>query len=111
MAMTDKMRDILESRTPPGGIVKGRFEPFKSHVDGSIITNSAELKKHNERNNVINVREWGNDSYCDLSAKKTREEDYLAESPRHVKQRKEDIAKAIQKCEQGYVPTKIEEGE
>lgn len=111
MAMTEKMREILESRTPPGGIVKGKFDAFKSHVDGSVITNRAELEKHNQRNNVVDVREWGNDSYCDLSAKKTREEDYLNDSPRHKKQRKEDIAKAIQKCEQGYTPTKIVEGE
>ncbi|GAG40321.1 unnamed protein product, partial [marine sediment metagenome] len=34
VAMTDKMREMLASRTPPGAIVRGKIEPFKSHVDG-----------------------------------------------------------------------------
>lgn len=41
----------------PMGFVKGKFEPFKSQVDGSIITTQRDLTAHNARNNVCNLHD------------------------------------------------------
>lgn len=38
--------------TAPNGVVKGKFEPFKSMVDGSLIASQRDLEEHNKRNNV-----------------------------------------------------------
>ena len=102
--MSDNMREILRSRTPPGMIKRRRMEAFKSHVDGTVVTNKTELEAHNRRNDVIDAREWGNDSYCDTDAKKEREARILGTSQKENRQRKEDFVEAVQKVEQGYKP-------
>lgn len=38
--------------TAPTGIVTGKFEAFRSNLDGSLIRNQRELEDHNRRNNV-----------------------------------------------------------
>lgn len=106
--MSANMRDILESRKFPGTIVKG-VEAFKSPIDGSVITNQQELAEHNRKNDVIDVREWGNDQFCDLDAKKEREEFYTGTSQKQKKERIETIKDSIQKVEAGHVPARQEE--
>ena len=98
------MREILQSRTPPGMIKPRTMEAFKSHVDGTVVTNQTELEAHNRRNDVIDAREWGNDSYCDTDAKKEREARIQGTSQKENRQRKEDFVEAVQKVEQGYKP-------
>ena len=98
------MREILRSRTPPGMIKPRTMEAFKSHVDGTVVTNQSELEAHNKRNDVIDIREWGNDSFCDLGAKKEREARIQGTSKIENKKRHEDIIEAVQKVEQGYKP-------
>lgn len=39
------------------GFVKGKFEAFKSTVDGSLISNARDLAEHNKRNRVVNLNE------------------------------------------------------
>ena len=36
-------------------------EPFKSHVDGSIISDRKQLKEHNQRNGVTNSADYSSD--------------------------------------------------
>ena len=98
------MREILQSRTPPGLIKPRTMEAFKSHVDGTVVTNQSELEAHNRRNDVIDVREWGNPYFCDLDAKKEREARINGTSKIEKKKRTEDIIEAVQKVEQGYKP-------
>ncbi len=98
-----KIQEILRSRQPPGGICRN-MEAFKSHVDGSIVTNQAERREHNRRNDVIDVREWGNDSFCNLDAKKEREAHYLGTSVKERNSRQASIRESINKLEQGYKP-------
>ena len=99
------LAEILASRKAPGMIVRNKIEAFKSSVDGSVVTNKKELDEHNRRNDVIDVREWGNDQFCDLDAKKEREARILGTSVTENKKRKNDFAESVQKLEQGYKPT------
>lgn len=102
------MQDILRSRKAPGSIVR-KVTAFKSHVDGSVVTNQKELDEHNRKNDVIDVREWGNDQFCNTTAKKEREEFYLGTSTKEKRARTATIHDSIQKLEQGYKPTIGEE--
>lgn len=103
------MAEILACRKAPGMVIRGKVEAFKSHVDGSIVTNKRELDAHNKRNDVIDVREWGNDQFCDLDAKRKREEFYLGTSKEAKQERVKTINESIQKLEQGYKPRTGEE--
>ncbi len=105
--MRANMRDILQSRKAPGTIVK-TVQQFKSPVDGKVIRTKGELDEHNKRNDVIDVREWGNDSFCDLDAKKEREAFYLGTSTKEKKKRVTAIRESIQKLEQGYKPPPLQ---
>lgn len=35
--------------------IHGDIEPFISHVDGSLIDDRGKLRRHNQRNNVVNM--------------------------------------------------------
>jgi len=37
------------------------FEPFKSPIDGKMINSRAQLKEHNRRHEVTDVRDYGNE--------------------------------------------------
>ena len=82
----------------PESYVSGRFEPFKSSVDGSIIRNRYELEEHNRRNNVVSVA----DGYTDEQVKKG-EMGKPAPKP-DAKDIKKDIAESIQMVNSGYKP-------
>jgi hypothetical protein len=78
------------------------FEPFRSPVDGSVITNSRELSEHNKRNNVVPLH----DGYDEAAVKKFTETDWQKPLDQERKQDLgQDMEKAIQKLEQGYKPT------
>lgn len=82
----------------PMGFVTGKFEPFKSQVDGSIITCQHDLKAHNERNNVTNLHEGYDEATIikgDFGNKKIVPD---------KKEIKADIAEAIHKVAAGYKP-------
>jgi len=82
--------------TAPKGFVKGKFEPFKSTVDGSVITCDRELRAHNARNNVVSMA----DGY-------STEELLTAKPKEEVLDKKElvkDITEATHKVAQGYKP-------
>ena len=41
--------------------IGGSFEPFKSPVDGTVIRNPRDLKSHNSRHGVTDIREYGDE--------------------------------------------------
>jgi len=85
--------------TAPKGFVKGKFEPFRSVVDGSIITTQREMDEHNRRNNVVSLA----DGYDDATIKAGN----FGRKP-EVLDKKEiaaDIAESIHMVQNGYKPT------
>lgn len=90
--------------TAPVGFVTGKFEPFKSQVDGSVITCQADLREHNIRNNVANLHDgWSEEKI--LAGE-------IGEKPKPVDKKEiaEDIQESIQMVTQGYKPKVAEEG-
>lgn len=99
---TDVRKIIL---TAPQGCVKGKFQPFKSQLDGSIITCNRELNEHNKRNNVCLLGEgYSND---DILNGKIGQEVPKAPSKKEIAQ---DVYDAIKQCEGGYKPIIQSEG-
>jgi putative FmdB family regulatory protein len=87
---------VIESA--PKGFVKGKFEPFRSIVDGSIITTERDMQEHNKRNGVVNLA----DGYDDKTVKEGnygKKDDQL-----DAKERIDDIQEAIHDLNQGYKP-------
>lgn len=84
--------------TPPESFVSGRFEPFKSTVDGTVIRNRKDLEEHNRRNNVVSVA----DGFTDDQVKRGE----MGRPPEKPKPEdiKKDIAESIQMVNSGYKP-------
>lgn len=60
------MEKTWETHPPSKGpqiLVRGSFEPFKSPVDGRIITTHRALEKHNKENEVVDSREFSQEYY------------------------------------------------
>jgi hypothetical protein len=90
------MRKVI--RTAPKGFVKGKFEPFKSPVDGTVISTERALRDHNARNNVVNIH----DGYPEERVIKG---DYMGPPPKPDKKDiSKDIYEAARMLEQGYKP-------
>lgn len=84
------------------------FEPFKSTVDGSIITCERELREHNKRNNVVNIHE----GYDEKGLKDLTKKDFNKELDKErSKDLKQDMAIAVEKLHQGYKPQPAIEGD
>lgn len=87
--------------TAPTGHVKGKFEQFRSSVDGTLIRTEKDLREHNRRNGVVNL----NEGYTDEELK-----NYTPPPP--VVPTKEEIAadivEAIEEVKHGYKPQKIQ---
>ena len=86
--------------TAPRGFVKGKFEPFKSTVDGTIITSRAGLDEHNKRNNVVCIAD-GYDEATILSGA------YGKSAPEELDkdELREDLLESLHIVNQGYKPT------
>lgn len=99
---TDVRKIILSA---PQTCVTGKFEPFKSSVDGTIISNGRELAEHNRRNNVCLLGEgYSND---DILNGKIGQQEQKGPDKKEIAQ---DIYDAIKKCESGYKPIIQSEG-
>lgn len=81
----------------PMGFVKGKFEPFKSKVDGSIITCQRDLEEHNKKNNVVLLGD-GYDNETILAGNFGKKEELTD------RDRKQDIVEAVQALNAGYKP-------
>ena len=84
--------------TPPQSFVTGKFDAFKSTVDGSIIRTNRELQEHNRRNNVVSMADGFSEDKI-LSGDFGQKEHKL-----DPKELKADIAEAIHKVSAGYRP-------
>lgn len=82
----------------PKGFVSGKFEPFISHVDGSLITSQRDMQEHNRRNGVVNLAD-GYDNEAVIKG------DYLKPPEADKSDLKADIAEATAMVSQGYKPT------
>ena len=86
-------------KTAPISFVKGRFEAFKSSVDGSIITSERSMREHNARNGVVNLADGYSDEAVRKGAFNRREE------RTDMGELRRDIGEAIEKINYGYVPS------
>lgn len=82
-------------RTPPKGFVSGRWEAFKSPVDGSIISTAQDLKRHNQRNNVMSMA----DGHSTEQLMKM-----TGAPPKREEVKKGDVIEAIRALQQGADP-------
>ncbi len=85
-------------RTAPTGVVTGKFEAFRSMVDGSLIRNKRELAEHNRRNGVVNL----NDGWSEEKIKSGQ----IGEKPRQESkaEKAQDVIAAIHAVKNGYKP-------
>ena len=91
-------RMVKRILTAPTGVVTGKFEPFKSSVDGTLIRCQKDLREHNLRNGVVNVQDG-------FPEEKVIAGDFnRVEAKLDPNERKQDIAEAIHKVTQGYRP-------
>ena len=90
-----KVSTTQSARTNKSAYVRGEIDPFVSQVDGSYVDSRQALRRHNARNDVIDVRDWGNDSYCNLDAKKEREQKILGTHKATNEKRRRDISDTI----------------
>lgn len=83
----------------PQSFVKGRFEAFKSTVDGTIISSESALQEHNKRNNVRSMSEgYTTEALMEMTTKPR-------ETPKvDKKEVAADIVDAIRQVEAGYKP-------
>ncbi len=85
--------------TAPMGMVKGKFDPFISPVDHSVISTERDLSEHNKRNGVVNIQEG-------YSEEKVLRGDFGQKRPdNNVKEVADDVQQAIQDVTHGYKPT------
>lgn len=82
----------------PKSFVKGRFDPFVSTVDGSVIHNARELEEHNKRNDVRSLAD-GYDEQTILSGGMAKK------APEPTKEETmKDVAEAVYEVSNGYKP-------
>ena len=86
------------ARKKDGVSLHTKFEPFVSPVDGSVISDRAQLRRHNEKNNVVQTSEFGTEHW-DIK-RKERERFYNGEhTSAETWKRKAEIYEAINKAE------------
>lgn len=86
----------------PKGFMRGKFEPFRSTVDGTIIANHRDMVEHNKRNGV----ECLADGY---SNEKVLSGDFGKREMTPITSAKEladDVMSAAIQVRDGYKPTK-----
>jgi hypothetical protein len=109
--VTHKLIEIPTDHKPPARktpFLKFEQEPFRSPVDGSIISNARQLRAHNREHNVIDSRDWGNKEMCNTDAKRDREQIQAGTHVATNKQRKADVVEAFNRVEAGHKPIKEE---
>lgn len=83
--------------------IQGEIEPFRSHVDGTMITSRRELREHNERNGVVDGGEVLQDQAPHIKAR----EDYYAGRPHDTERRTDALKFAVELHERGRTPADI----
>jgi len=75
------VRMVKKVFSAPKGYVRGKFEAFKSSVDGTIIANHRDMQEHNRRNDVVCLA----DGYSDEKVR-------AGQAIQPLKQEKSDVA-------------------
>ena len=93
-------RVLAQVLTPPRIFTK-KFEPYRSPVDGTMISTARELAEHNKRNRVVQLHE----GYDEKAVQNFVNRDWhnVPEKERKA-DLKNDMEKVIQKLEEGYKP-------
>ncbi len=61
---TLELVEITDGSGPTARVfIQGDIESFVSPVDGSVITDRAQLREHNKRNDVVNSAEFSKEHY------------------------------------------------
>ena len=80
--------------------IQGDIESFVSPVDGSVITDRAQLREHNKRNNVVNYHEF--DTSTQNVRREERERLHSGEhTPQETMARKREIYEVFNRAERG----------
>lgn len=85
----------------PLGFVKGKFEQFRSQVDGTLIRTEQDLREHNKRNGVVLLGE----GYSEEELKNLK-----PSKPQEVSKEEviKDIMESMKEVESGYKPERVE---
>ena len=93
---------FLPQMLTAASVMVKNMQPFRSPVDGSIISNKRELAEHNRRNNVVNLH----DGYDEKAVKGFTETDWNKSSEKErTKDLSADMEQAVEKLQSGYKPT------
>ena len=87
--------DESAKRADGGSAIHGDISSFVSPVDGSVITDRAQLREHNIRNNVVNNQEFSQEHY----ERKAKERSESGNSRKEVFARKQAMYDEIIKQE------------
>lgn len=82
-AKTGKLREVRMER-PQTHEIQGEIKPFRSQLDGSMITSRKELREHNRRHNV--TQDTFNEAYA--AKQKEREAFYSTDQSYDSERRK-----------------------
>jgi DUF917 family protein len=89
------MLEVTVQRTNSSGVlIRGDIEPFKSVVDGSVISGRAALREHDKRHNVTNPADFKNEW---AAKRKERDRAYTPGSGYDRERRIEHIKRALEK--------------
>lgn len=89
------MEEVTARRSKYTGVlVRGDIEPFKSVVDGSVISGRAALRDHDKRHNVTNPADFKNEW---AAKRKERERAYTPGSGYDRERRIGHIRRALEK--------------
>ena len=85
-------------RTAPSGLVTGKFDAFRSPVDGTLIKSKRDLENHNRRNGVVNL----NDGWSEEKIRSGQ----IGEKPQQESKAEKvaDVQAAIHAVKNGYKP-------
>lgn len=86
----------------------GNFEPFKSPIDGSVITTRRELADHNARHNVVNVHEGYDEKSFFNKVNEDHRSDLNKEASKDIMS---DVHESVNMLNNGYVPQVAPEGD
>ena len=81
--------------------IHGKFDPYVSPVDGSIISDNKTLREHNKRNNVVHTAEF-NPEFQERK-RKERERLYKGEhTPAESLARKQELYEAFARADRNH---------
>ncbi len=80
--------------------IHGDIEPFRSPVDGSVITDRKQLRDHNKRNNVVHADEFSPEFY-ERKAEERRKFFAAERSPEERHKIKQELYEKVLRAERG----------